>query len=249
MDQAKNAVPGSRKINDKALSGDVSLSAGDVGAFKLGSSGGYSYKDGVPWNAVSGIYNLSYSTYSALIAHFSDGIGSCPAFQLHVGNRNSGIAYRSARDSYGFEEDWTNIYTTKNKPSAGDVGAYHKSESDNKYQPKGNYQPTGNYSVRGESYTKQESDGRYQPKDRSFTVVYSGVLPSRTPVNLAKNIWGKLVILEREDGIFFFFYCMSRDGIYAIGGDNSTEMRVSGNGSKIEFWAGGVQPVKVYILE
>ncbi len=33
MELAKNAVPSSRKINGKVLSGDVSLNAGDVGAF------------------------------------------------------------------------------------------------------------------------------------------------------------------------------------------------------------------------
>uniref|UniRef100_UPI001BD47A82 phage tail protein n=1 Tax=Photorhabdus heterorhabditis TaxID=880156 RepID=UPI001BD47A82 len=33
VNQANNAVPNSRKVNGKALSGDVSLSAGDVGAF------------------------------------------------------------------------------------------------------------------------------------------------------------------------------------------------------------------------
>ncbi|OCQ50943.1 Phage Tail Collar Domain protein [Photorhabdus australis subsp. thailandensis] len=33
VERANNAVPSSRKINGKALSGDVSLSAGDVGAF------------------------------------------------------------------------------------------------------------------------------------------------------------------------------------------------------------------------
>ncbi len=126
-------MPSSRKVNGKALSGDISLGAGDVGAFKLGSSGDYSYKNGVPWNASTGIYDLRYPDYSLLIAHFSDGIGSCPAFQLQIGNRNSGIAYRSARDSYGFEEDWTSIYTTRNKPSAEDVGAYSKSESDNQF--------------------------------------------------------------------------------------------------------------------
>ncbi|OBY36423.1 hypothetical protein [Providencia rettgeri] len=48
--------------------------------------------------------------------------------------------------------------------SAGDVGAYGKTESDNRYQPKGNYAPTGNYAAKGDSYTKTESDGRYQPK-------------------------------------------------------------------------------------
>ncbi|MEX6367443.1 hypothetical protein AB6F62_04870 [Providencia huaxiensis] len=48
--------------------------------------------------------------------------------------------------------------------SAGDVGAYSKTETDNKYQPKGNYAPAGNYAVKGDSYTKTESDGRYQAK-------------------------------------------------------------------------------------
>ncbi|ETS30087.1 hypothetical protein BB987_20475 [Photorhabdus temperata] len=33
VNQAKNAVPSSRKINGKALTGDISLSAGDVGAY------------------------------------------------------------------------------------------------------------------------------------------------------------------------------------------------------------------------
>ncbi|WP_240042305.1 hypothetical protein [Photorhabdus khanii] len=33
VNQAKNAVPGSRKVNGKALTGDISLSAGDVGAY------------------------------------------------------------------------------------------------------------------------------------------------------------------------------------------------------------------------
>ncbi|MCC8422976.1 phage tail protein, partial [Photorhabdus thracensis] len=77
----------------------------------------------VPWNTDTGLYELLHPGYSEHVAHFYNGSGSCPAFQLKVGNRNSGIAYRSARDSYGFEEDWTNIYTTKNKPSAEDVGA------------------------------------------------------------------------------------------------------------------------------
>ncbi|MDB6374449.1 phage tail protein, partial [Photorhabdus bodei] len=42
VDKANNAVPSSRKVNGKALTGDVSLSAGDVGAFKLGLTGSVS---------------------------------------------------------------------------------------------------------------------------------------------------------------------------------------------------------------
>ncbi|ERT10240.1 hypothetical protein [Photorhabdus temperata] len=114
-------MPGSRKVNGKALSGDISLSAGDVGAFSLGLTG---RANAVPWNTDTGLYELLYTGFSEHVAHFYNGSGSCPAFQLKVNNRNSGIAYRSARDSYGFEEDWTSIYTTRNKPSAEDVGAF-----------------------------------------------------------------------------------------------------------------------------
>ncbi|EQC00281.1 putative phage tail fiber protein [Photorhabdus temperata subsp. temperata M1021] len=113
-------MPGSRKVNGKALTGDISLSAGDVGAFSLGLTG---RANAVPWNTDTGLYELLHPGYSEHVAHFYNGSGSCPAFQLRVAYRNGGIAYRSARDSYGFEEDWTNIYTTKNKPSAEDVGA------------------------------------------------------------------------------------------------------------------------------
>ncbi|KER01027.1 phage-related tail fiber protein, partial [Photorhabdus temperata subsp. temperata Meg1] len=120
VNKANHAVPSSRRVNGKALTGDISLTAGDVGAFSLGLTG---RANAVPWNTDTGLYELLYPGYSEHVAHFYNGSGSCPAFQLKVGNRNSGIAYRSARDSYGFEEDWTNIYTTKNKPSAEDVGA------------------------------------------------------------------------------------------------------------------------------
>ncbi|MER2472439.1 phage tail protein [Photorhabdus laumondii] len=134
---AKNAVPNSRKINGKALTGDINLNAGDVGAFRLGLTGNNTVNNPVPWNANTGLYDLlNPGIDSSHIAHFNNGTGSCPAFQLKVQYRNGGIAYRSARDNYGFEEDWTNIYTTKNKPTPADIGAYAKSEGSEFIQPK-----------------------------------------------------------------------------------------------------------------
>lgn len=50
---------------------------------------------------------------------------------------------------------WVVDYNTVYKPGAGDVGAYTKGESDNRFQPKGNYTPAG------EAYTKAASDARY----------------------------------------------------------------------------------------
>ena len=42
--------------------------------------------------------------------------------------------------------------------------SYSKAEADTKYQLKGNYAPAGNYANKGDSYTKAETDGRYQAK-------------------------------------------------------------------------------------
>ncbi|MCV4713534.1 phage tail protein, partial [Escherichia coli] len=87
----------------------------------------------VGWNWSSGAYNATISGASTLIIHFYMGEGSCPAAQFRINYKNGGIFYRSARDGYGFEADWSEFYTTTRKPSAGDVGAYTKAESDSRY--------------------------------------------------------------------------------------------------------------------
>lgn len=121
---AKNAVPATRRINSKPLSGDITLSAADVNAFALGMTGDTLENDkSVGWNWKSGVYNVSTGGASKLILHFNMNIGSCPAVQFCVNYKNGGISYRSARDDFGFELDWTEFYTTTRKPSAGDVGA------------------------------------------------------------------------------------------------------------------------------
>ncbi|EAM5243169.1 phage tail protein [Salmonella enterica] len=121
---AKNAVPATRRVNNKPLSGDITLSAADVNAFALGMTGDTPENDkSVGWNWKSGIYNVSTGGASKLILHFNMNIGSCPAVQFCVNYKNGGISYRSARDDFGFELDWTEFYTTTRKPSAGDVGA------------------------------------------------------------------------------------------------------------------------------
>ncbi|EAQ6133478.1 phage tail protein [Salmonella enterica] len=122
---AKNAVPAIRRINSKPLSGDITLSAADVNAFALGMTGDYTLENdkSVGWNWKSGVYNVPTGGASSLILHFNMNIGSCPAVQFCVNYKNGGISYRSARDGFGFELDWTEFYTTTRKPSAGDVGA------------------------------------------------------------------------------------------------------------------------------
>ncbi|HCL6542896.1 TPA: phage tail protein, partial [Escherichia coli] len=105
-----------RKISGVSFDGssDITLKASHVGAFALGQTGSRVANDkAVGWNWNSGVYDADISGATALILHFNMNMGSCPAVQFRVNYRNGGISYRSARDDYGFEEDWTPIYTKK----------------------------------------------------------------------------------------------------------------------------------------
>ncbi|WP_270586521.1 prophage tail fiber N-terminal domain-containing protein [Escherichia coli] len=103
-------------------------------AFALGQTGSTVGNDkAVGWNWNSGVYCASITGASTLILHFNMNTGSCPAVQFRVNYRNGGIYYRSARDGYGFEADWSEFYTTTRKPSAGDVGAYTQAECNSRF--------------------------------------------------------------------------------------------------------------------
>ncbi|HDW8716187.1 phage tail protein [Escherichia coli] len=103
-------------------------------AFALGQTGSTVGNDkAVGWNSNSGVYNATIGGASTLILHFNMNAGSCPAVQFRVNYKNGGIYYRSARDGYGFEADWSEFYTTTRKPSAGDVGAYTQAECNSRF--------------------------------------------------------------------------------------------------------------------
>ena len=115
-----------RKINNVSFDGtsDINLTPKNIGAFASGKTGDAVANDkAVGWNWSSGAYNATIGGASTLILHFNIGEGSCPAAQFRVNYKNGGIFYRSARDGYGFEADWSEFYTTTRKPTAGDVGA------------------------------------------------------------------------------------------------------------------------------
>lgn len=152
-------------------------------AFALGQTGSTVGNDkAVGWNWNSGVYNANIGGSSTLILHFNMNTGSCPAVQFRVNYRNGGIFYRSARDGYGFEADWSEFYTTTRKPSAGDVGAYTKAEADSRYVRDirlggaSSYKPANN----GTTWTHQAPSG----------CVYTGIIVQDTGSNSADNIGG-----------------------------------------------------------
>ena len=103
-----------------------------AGSTGTGSEAGGS--KGIAWNAKTGLYNVTGSSGGSTLLVFQmyQGTSSTPSAQLKFNYRNGGFWYRSSRDGLGFEEDFTQIYTEKYKPTPSAIGAYTKAETDQK---------------------------------------------------------------------------------------------------------------------
>lgn len=91
--------------------------------------------DGVAWNAKTGLYNVTSTNadYTALVFQMYQGVTSSTACaQLKFQYKNGGMWYRTSVDSKGFEAKWSKIYTEAQKPTPSDIGAYTKTETDQK---------------------------------------------------------------------------------------------------------------------
>lgn len=86
----------------------------------------------VPWDAKTGLYNIMVGGGSQMIFHMYQAVGSCRSAQLRFNYKNGGMFYRSSRDGFGFEADWSKIYTEAQKPTPAEIGAYTKAETDAK---------------------------------------------------------------------------------------------------------------------
>ena len=92
-------------------------------------------KGGVAWNQPSGIYleTIESGWSNRLVLHlFSNTSASTPSAQLRFDYRNGGMWYRTARDANGFEIEWSKVYTSADKPTPSEIGAYTKAETDQK---------------------------------------------------------------------------------------------------------------------
>lgn len=91
--------------------------------------------DGVAWNAKTGLYNVTSTNadYTALVFQMYQGVNSSTACaQLKFQYKNGGMWYRTSVDSKGFEAKWSKIYTEAQKPTPSEIGAYTKTETDQK---------------------------------------------------------------------------------------------------------------------
>lgn len=90
--------------------------------------------NGVAWDAKTGLYKVTNTTgqSSSLVSHMFLGTSSTPSAQLKFSYKNGGMWYRTSRDAYGFEVNWSKVYTEAQKPKPSEIGAYTKAETDKK---------------------------------------------------------------------------------------------------------------------
>ncbi|EHS6980917.1 tail fiber protein [Escherichia coli] len=180
-----------RKISGVPFDGstDITLTAAHVAAFARRATGSYADADGgVPWNAESGAYNVTRSGNSYILVNFYTGVGSCRTLQMKAHYRNRGLFYRSSRDGYGFEEDWAEVYTSKNlPPESYPVGAPIPWPSDTV--------PSGYAVMQGQTFDKSA-----YPK---LAAAYpSGVIPDMRGWTIkGKPASGRAVLSQEQDGI------------------------------------------------
>ncbi|MXC83550.1 MULTISPECIES: prophage tail fiber N-terminal domain-containing protein [Escherichia] len=168
---------------------DITLTAAHVAAFARRATDTYADADGgVPWNAESGAYNVTRSGDSYILVNFYTGVGSCRTLQMKAHYRNGGLFYRSSRDGYGFEDDWAEVYTSKNlPPESYPVGAPIPWPSDTV--------PSGYALMQGQTFDKSA-----YPK---LAVAYpSGVIPDMRGWTIkGKPASGRAVLSQEQDGI------------------------------------------------
>ncbi|EEY5919569.1 TPA: phage tail protein [Escherichia coli] len=180
-----------RKISGVPFDGskDITLTAAHVAAFARRATDTYADADGgVPWNAESGAYNVTRSVDSYILVNFYTGVGSCRTLQMMAHYRNGGLFYRSSRDGYGFEEDWAEVYTSKNlPPESYPVGAPIPWPSDTV--------PSGYALMQGQTFDKSA-----YPK---LAAAYpSGVIPDMRGWTIkGKPASGRAVLSQEQDGI------------------------------------------------
>ncbi|WP_418513613.1 prophage tail fiber N-terminal domain-containing protein [Escherichia coli] len=179
------------KISGVSFDGstDITLTAAHVAAFARRATDTYADADGgVPWNAESGAYNVTRSGDTYILVNFYTGVGSCRTLQMKAHYRNGGLFYRSSRDGYGFEEDWAEVYTSKNlPPESYPVGAPIPWPSDTV--------PSGYALMQGQAFDKSA-----YPK---LAAAYpSGVIPDMRGWTIkGKPASGRAVLSQEQDGI------------------------------------------------
>lgn len=175
-----------RNINGVRFDGSADININTlVSRNRVTALGGSS--KGTPGIQMYEAYNNGYPTAYGNVLHLT-GVTVVGEGELLIGWSGTSGAHapayiRSRRDTTDANwSGWAQLYTTAHKPSAGDVGAYTKAESDSRYVRDmrlggaSTYKPANN----GTTWTHQAPSG----------CVYTGIIVQDTGSNSADNIGG-----------------------------------------------------------
>ncbi|WP_411155731.1 tail fiber protein [Escherichia coli] len=175
-----------RNINGVRFDGSADININTlVSRNRVTALGGSS--KGTPGIQMYEAYNNGYPTAYGNVLHLT-GVTAVGEGELLIGWSGTSGAHapayiRSRRDTTDANwSGWAQLYTTAHKPSAGDVGAYTKAESDSRYVRDmrlggaSTYKPANN----GATWTHQAPSG----------CVYTGIIVQDTGSNSADNIGG-----------------------------------------------------------
>ncbi|WP_033548900.1 tail fiber protein [Escherichia coli] len=175
-----------RNINGVRFDGSADININTLVSRNRVTALGGSAK-GTPGIQMYEAYNNGYPTAYGNVLHLT-GVTAVGEGELLIGWSGTSGAHapayiRSRRDTTDANwSGWAQLYTTAHKPSAGDVGAYTKAESDSRYVRDmrlggaSTYKPANN----GITWTHQAPSG----------CVYTGIIVQDTGSNSADNIGG-----------------------------------------------------------
>ncbi|MDK6581819.1 tail fiber protein [Escherichia coli] len=175
-----------RNINGVRFDGSADININTLVSRNRVNALGGSVK-GTPGIQMYEAYNNGYPTAYGNVLHLT-GVTAVGEGELLIGWSGTSGAHapayiRSRRDTTDANwSGWAQLYTTAHKPSAGDVGAYTKAESDSRYVRDmrlggaSTYKPANN----GTTWTHQAPSG----------CVYTGIIVQDTGSNSADNIGG-----------------------------------------------------------
>ncbi|EHK6476384.1 phage tail protein [Escherichia coli] len=175
-----------RNINGVRFDGSADININTLVSRNRVTALGGSVK-GTPGIQMYEAYNNGYPTAYGNVLHLT-GVTAVGEGELLIGWSGTSGAHapayiRSRRDTTDANwSGWAQLYTTAHKPSAGDVGAYTKAESDSRY--------VRDMRLGGASTYKPANNGTTWTHLAPSGCVYTGIIVQDTGSNSADNIGG-----------------------------------------------------------
>lgn len=244
-DNANGRVPSGRKVNGRALSTDINITAQDI--FN-GQAIGLSTED-LDTLKTPGIYYQPMNANTSAARHYPETNAGTLLVYKNAGVTQVYIVYNSSRTymrsqySTGAWTAWAKQYDTANKPNSDDVncisrdgthvGGFANGDAARPYMRHTASNAVVELAKKGDSYTKAESDTGYMPRTGAYTKAESDgrfqPKGSYTPAGQAYTKAESDARYQKDTRLGARNYqLMARGKMYEIAGNIITGLQISG---------------------